>query len=92
MLATWAVRTVDGCTKYHCITASDTLPPTHKLTHTVMAAENGALHIEVLGKVLSKDTTPSLSVLDSLPHNTTLKRKVVLIAEGLWWKLGTVSS
>ena len=81
LLATWAVQTVDGCTKYHCITASDTLPPTHKLTHTVMAAEDGTLHIEVLGRVLSKDTTPSLSVLDGLPHNTALKRKVALIAK-----------
>lgn len=81
MLATWAVQTVDGCTKYHCKTASDTLPPFHKLTHTVMAAEDGTLHIEVLGRVLSKDTAPSLSVLDGLPHNTTLKRKVSLIAK-----------
>ena len=81
LLATWAVQTVDGCTKYHCIAAADTLPPTHMLTHTVMAAEDSTLHVEVLGRILSKETTPSLSVLDGLPHNTTLKRKVELIAK-----------
>ena len=81
LLATWVVQTVDGCTKYHYIEASDTLPPTHKLTHTVMAAEDGTLQIEVLGRILSKDTTPALSILDGLPHNTTVKRKVALIAK-----------
>ena len=81
MLATWAWQTVDGCTKYHCIAASDTLPPICKLTHTVMAAEDGMLHTEVLGRILSKDTTPSVNVLDGLPHNTTVKRKVALITK-----------
>jgi len=37
------------------------------------------LHVEVLGRHLSKDTTPALSILDGLPKRTTLKKKAALI-------------
>ena len=75
------METVDDCTKYHLIAASDSFPTTHTHTHTVMEYPNGTVQVEVLGKILSKETTPSLCILDELPHNTSFRRKVELISQ-----------
>lgn len=73
----WVEQTIEGCAKYHKILATNTIPPTHTISHTV-TGEGDALHIEVLGRHLSKDT-PALSILNGLPKNTPIKRKVELI-------------
>ena len=75
---TWVEQNIEGRTKYHRILASSTVPPAHIITHSI-TEEHDVLHVEVLGRHLSKDTTPALSILDGLPKRTTLKKKAALI-------------
>lgn len=70
---------IDGHSKFHRIVVEEGVLPSHILTHTVTVAEDGSLHVEVLGRHLSRETTPALSVLDTLTQNATLKQKVHLI-------------
>ena len=70
---------IDGHSKFHRIVAKEGVPPPHILTHTVTVAEGSSLHVEVLGRHLSTETTPALSVLDTLSRSATLKQKVHLI-------------
>lgn len=74
----WVEQNIEGCTKYHRILAASTVPPTHVITHTI-TEEGDVLHVEVLGRHLTKDKSPALGILDGLKNNTTLKKKAELI-------------
>ena len=69
---TWVEQTIDGQMKYHRIVVGEGVRTSHVLTHTG-TVNDGTLQVEVLGRHLSKETTPTLSVLGTLPENATLK-------------------
>lgn len=80
----WIEQNIEGCTKYHRILATSTVLLTHVITHTI-TDEGDALHVEVLGRHLSEDKSPALSilVLDGLEEEGRTNRQT----DSLCWKL-----